>query len=161
MSAMDNNTGAAMFGLFGCLYLFYRHMTNESIDISTNSNVTTVVSPSPAGLAMRPPSVPHKELRKPVLKDKVIVIGDIHGCLDELKAILTKCEYDSASCSVVLVGDLVNKGPFSAEVVHFCREIGAHSVRGNHDEAALRAVCRRNADDQVSAKYQYVLQWSQ
>jgi len=39
---------------------------------------------------------------------------------------------------VVLVGDLVAKGPDSAGVVAFARESGLRAVRGNHDEAVSR-----------------------
>lgn len=43
----------------------------------------------------------------------------------------------------MLVGDLVNKGPKSAQVVRWAREAGAHCVRGNHDDALL-SVHRRS-----------------
>lgn len=43
----------------------------------------------------------------------------------------------------MLVGDLVNKGPKSAQVVRWAREAGAHCVRGNHDDALL-SVRRRS-----------------
>jgi hypothetical protein len=39
--------------------------------------------------------------------------------------------------TVILVGDLVNKGPFSAEVVQYARSQSFFSTRGNHDDAAL------------------------
>jgi hypothetical protein len=38
---------------------------------------------------------------------------------------------------VFLVGDLVNKGPYSADVVKFARKSNFHCVRGNHDDRAL------------------------
>lgn len=64
------------------------------------------------------------------LNSRVIVVGDVHGCLDELQALLEKAQYDSNKDSVVLVGDLVNKGPKSAETVRYAREQGFYSVRG-------------------------------
>lgn len=66
-----------------------------------------------------------------------IFIGDVHGCLDELEALLRTLR-PSADDSVVLVGDLVAKGPDSQGVVALARERGALGVRGNHDEAVLR-----------------------
>lgn len=54
----------------------------------------------------------------------------MHGCLDELQALLEKAQYDRQKDSVVLVGDLVNKGPKSAETVRYAREQGFYSVRG-------------------------------
>lgn len=67
-------------------------------------------------------------------------IGDIHGCYDEFLSLLSKIEDLEGPgflSRVVLVGDLVNKGPKSAEVVRFARENRLLSVRGNHDHSAL------------------------
>jgi hypothetical protein len=69
---------------------------------------------------------------------RLIVIGDIHGCLDELHDILFKCSFNPDNGDrVVLVGDLVNKGPYSLEVVRYARTNNFLSVRGNHDDFAL------------------------
>jgi predicted phosphodiesterase len=69
-----------------------------------------------------------------------IFIGDVHGCLDELEALLHKLHV-AADDQLVLVGDLVAKGPDSQGVVQLARERRALCVRGNHDEGVLR--CRR------------------
>lgn len=70
---------------------------------------------------------------------RLVVIGDVHGCYDELVELLDKCQArDGNSCLTVFVGDLVNKGPKSADVVKLVRSISAYCVRGNHDEVALR-----------------------
>jgi hypothetical protein len=66
-----------------------------------------------------------------------IFVGDVHGCLDELQRLLRQLRV-SADDRLVLVGDLVAKGPDSAGVVACAREHGALGVRGNHDEAVLR-----------------------
>ena len=70
---------------------------------------------------------------------RTIIVGDVHGCLDELKSLLQACGFDASTDHVVLVGDLVNKGPHSAETVAYARESGFACVRGNHDDAALFA----------------------
>jgi hypothetical protein len=69
---------------------------------------------------------------------RTIVIGDVHGCLDELLALLVRCGHTPAD-RVILVGDLVNKGPDSAGVVAWARQHGAEAVLGNHDDHALDA----------------------
>ncbi|HMF41185.1 MAG TPA: metallophosphoesterase [Polyangia bacterium] len=69
---------------------------------------------------------------------RTLVIGDVHGCLDELLALITKAGI-TAGDRVVLVGDLVAKGPDSAGVVAWARESGAAAVLGNHDDHILRA----------------------
>jgi Calcineurin-like phosphoesterase len=68
---------------------------------------------------------------------RTIVIGDVHGCLDELKALLRATGADGASDRIVLVGDLVAKGPDSQGVVQACREGGFNAVLGNHDAKVL------------------------
>jgi hypothetical protein len=70
---------------------------------------------------------------------RTIVIGDVHGCLDELLALLARCERREGD-RVVLVGDLVAKGPDSAGVVAWAREVGADAVLGNHDAHVLRVL---------------------
>lgn len=66
-----------------------------------------------------------------------VVIGDVHGCVDELHALLRACGHNRGD-EVVLVGDLIFKGPDSRGVLALVRELAAHSVRGNHDQHALR-----------------------
>lgn len=68
---------------------------------------------------------------------RTIVIGDVHGCLDELEALLDACAA-TPDDEVVLVGDLVAKGPDSVGVIRFAREHGLRAVLGNHDAHLLR-----------------------
>lgn len=68
---------------------------------------------------------------------RVIAIGDVHGCIDELQDLLRQCDYRPGDL-VVFLGDLVCKGPDSISVVQMAREIGAFGVRGNHDFEVIR-----------------------
>ncbi|AEI64028.1 metallophosphoesterase [Corallococcus macrosporus] len=68
---------------------------------------------------------------------RTLFIGDVHGCAEELDALLTRCGWRPDD-RVVLVGDLVAKGPDSAGVVRRAREQGFLAVRGNHDAHVLR-----------------------
>ena len=68
---------------------------------------------------------------------KVIAIGDVHGCIDELQDLLRQCDFRPGDL-VVFLGDLVCKGPDSIAVVQMAREIGAIGVRGNHDFEVVR-----------------------
>lgn len=74
---------------------------------------------------------------------KILVIGDVHGCLNELKSLVPKAKDNNDNkgfAAVVLVGDLGNKGPYSAEVINYVRsQRNWFSVRGNHDNFALAA----------------------
>ncbi len=85
------------------------------------------------------PKSPHIVL--PELKPRTIIVGDIHGCLSEFQDLLHKCAYKKEDTTLILVGDLVNKGPYSADVVKYARALDAFAVRGNHDHAALYYAC--------------------
>jgi hypothetical protein len=68
---------------------------------------------------------------------RTVVIGDVHGCLDELQDLLRVCGGDRKTDRIVLVGDLVAKGPDSRGVLQLARELGLQSVLGNHDAKVL------------------------
>src|SRR5882724_3463661 len=69
---------------------------------------------------------------------RTIVIGDIHGCYDELIALLKKVDLQAGDL-VVAVGDLIVKGPKSREVLDlFIKHDQFSSVIGNHDLALVK-----------------------
>ena len=49
-------------------------------------------------------------------KGRVIIIGDVHGCVKEMKELLVEAEYVHGVDTVILVGDLGDKGPYPLEV---------------------------------------------
>lgn len=68
---------------------------------------------------------------------RTLIVGDLHGCLDELLALLGQVDFAPGEDRLIAVGDLVGKGPAGAEVVRFFREGGHRAVRGNHDDRLL------------------------
>ena len=68
---------------------------------------------------------------------RTLIVGDVHGCIDELEALLRECRRGTED-ALVFTGDLVAKGPDSRAVVRLASRLGARSVRGNHDEKVLR-----------------------
>ncbi|GAA5163720.1 symmetrical bis(5'-nucleosyl)-tetraphosphatase [Viridibacterium curvum] len=63
------------------------------------------------------------------------VVGDLQGCFDPLLKLLETAGFDARHDRLWLVGDLVNRGAQSAEVLRFVRDLGgaATAVLGNHD----------------------------
>lgn len=63
------------------------------------------------------------------------LIGDIHGCFHELRALLTQVEFSPEKDTLWLTGDLVARGPDSLAVLRYIRSLGSsvRMVLGNHD----------------------------
>lgn len=93
--------------------------------------------------------------------ERVYAIGDVHGCLDELERVLAAIEADDAArgparTTLIFVGDLVDRGPASRQVVdrviRLATQRAVRCIAGNHeevflgaidgDEAALKLFCR-------------------
>jgi serine/threonine protein phosphatase 1 len=83
-------------------------------------------------------------------KHRAYVIGDVHGCLDLLDDLLSRITAEIArrpqsKVSIVFLGDVVDRGPASAQVVERLRTVSipgasVHFVMGNHEEVMLRVI---------------------
>ncbi|GFT13027.1 hypothetical protein TNCV_431481 [Trichonephila clavipes] len=96
------------------------------------------------------PQVLHRELDSSFLEqfEEILVIGDVHGCYDELKMLLEKANVTGNNILKLFVGDLVNKGPKNQEVLNLLRESESMlSVRGNHDEVVLKEYLNSKKSD--------------
>lgn len=76
---------------------------------------------------------------------RTLIIGDVHGCAEELRALLDEVAFRPGQDELVSVGDLVNKGPDSIGVVRLVRALGARAVMGNHDDLVVRCAAARRA----------------
>ncbi len=67
---------------------------------------------------------------------RTFIVGDVHGCIEELDRLIARLRLGRGD-RIVFVGDLVAKGPRSKAVVERARELGAVTVRGNHEAHVL------------------------
>ncbi|MFG1173794.1 bis(5'-nucleosyl)-tetraphosphatase (symmetrical) ApaH [Erwiniaceae bacterium CAU 1747] len=83
------------------------------------------------------------------------LIGDVHGCYDELQSLLGQVAFDPQRDQLWLTGDLVARGPASLEVLRFVQSLGdsVRLVLGNHDLhllAVYAGISRNKPKDRVS-----------
>ena len=88
---------------------------------------------------------------------ELLIVGDVHGCYDELKEMMDSNGITRENTCVLFVGDLTNKGPHSIKVVQYIMENGWFSVRGNHDEISMLEQTL-SKDRDPSPKFQWVTQ---
>lgn len=98
-----------------------------------------------------------------------LLVGDVHGCYDELQSLLQQAAFDPAGDTLWLTGDLVARGPKSLEILRFVQSLGdsARVVLGNHDLHLLAVAAGLQAPkprDQLQAVLQapdreQLLQW--
>jgi bis(5'-nucleosyl)-tetraphosphatase (symmetrical) len=68
---------------------------------------------------------------------RTIVIGDVHGCLHELEDLVKLVEYRPGKDRLVLVGDIVDRGPFPRECVVWAMENRVECAKGNHEQKVV------------------------
>lgn len=79
----------------------------------------------------------------------MFVCGDIHGCLDQLETKLRMIGFDKSKDRLFALGDLVDGGPKSAEVVRLLDERWFDSIKGNH-EVLMEEASKGNAEMHIA-----------
>ena len=71
------------------------------------------------------------------------LIGDVQGCDDALGQLLAEIDFSPSRDTLFLLGDLVNRGPKSLQVLRRLKALGdaAQCLLGNHDLHALAVAC--------------------
>ncbi|MBN2283687.1 MAG: serine/threonine protein phosphatase [Deltaproteobacteria bacterium] len=74
--------------------------------------------------------------------EKIFAIGDIHGCLDELDALLSTITINADRDLLLFIGDYIDRGPASKGVVDRVLELKARlnhvvCLMGNHEQMFL------------------------
>ena len=67
------------------------------------------------------------------------VIGDVHGCFDDMMALIKKIESSDPDSTIIFVGDFVDRGDQVKEVLDWCcdnitQDGRYQSVLGNHED---------------------------
>lgn len=88
-------------------------------------------------------------LRLPAnLTGRDFVVGDIHGAFHLLVAALDRVGFDPARDRLFSTGDLVDRGPYSAEALKFLREPWVFAVPGNHERMIVDMYANRETPDE-------------
>ncbi|HUH98323.1 MAG TPA: metallophosphoesterase family protein [Anaerolineales bacterium] len=95
------------------------------------------------------------------------VVGDIHGCYVELQALLDKAGLGEDD-SILAVGDVVDRGPETPQVLDFFHShSNARALMGNHERKHVRAsrgeiqlsLSQRISRDQLADRYPVEVEW--
>ena len=73
---------------------------------------------------------------------KPFIIGDVHGCFNEFLKLLEKINYDKKTHRLIFVGDIINRGPQSFDMLKWVKKEGAEAVLGNHEQAFIQSAQR-------------------
>ena len=86
------------------------------------------------------------------MKGRLIAIGNIHGCHLEFAEMIDKLSLQ-ADDKLILLGDLVNRGPNSAKVIDLAIKHKAKAILGNHEVRLLKY--RKSRDKNILKDYDH------
>jgi serine/threonine protein phosphatase 1 len=72
-------------------------------------------------------------------EEKIFVVGDVHGCLEMLKRLIDKIEWNPANDRLIFIGDYIDRGENSKGVIDFILQLKEDSTLiqcliGNHEQ---------------------------
>lgn len=81
---------------------------------------------------------------------RILVTSDIHGCLRQFNELLSKSGYRPQEDRLIILGDYVDRGPQSRQVVEqvklMVEEWGVIALKGNHDDMMVKALSKNRED---------------
>ena len=91
------------------------------------------------------------EQHLPKKNNKLVFVGDVHGCKEELEDLLEKVEFSHKHDHLVLTGDMISKGPDSPGVIKLAQKLGASCVRGNWEDKLLLSIAENHGQYSISS----------
>ena len=90
-------------------------------------------------------------------REKTFVIGDIHGCLDMLKRLLDKIQWQPGQDKLIFIGDCIDRGSNSKGVVDFIIDLirnypHVSCLLGNHEAMLLNYLSAKEQDLYIANK---------
>lgn len=77
-------------------------------------------------------------------KGKDYVVGDLHGCLEDLLLALKALNFDEKVDRLFCVGDLVDRGPDSMGCAKLINHDWFHTTQGNHEEMMVESIIHQD-----------------
>jgi len=98
---------------------------------------------------------------------KTFIVGDVHGCFTELQWLIELAGVSLSRHRLMLVGDVINKGPYSFAALKWVRDQGIPVVIGNHEMRFIDGVRTgksmspqlKELADQMGAQKQEWVDW--
>ena len=69
---------------------------------------------------------------------QTLLVGDVHACFEEFLELLDEASYDKNKHRLILLGDIINRGPHSLKMLEWARDQQVELIRGNHEEIFLQ-----------------------
>ncbi|KAL8350876.1 hypothetical protein RB601_000929 [Gaeumannomyces tritici] len=100
-------------------------------------DLKNILADLPSDLVPQPGTVDGAGSGRP---KRLVIVGDVHGMKASLERLLEKVGFKrEGGDHLIIVGDLINKGPDSAGVVELAMSLGASAVRGNNEDRVILA----------------------
>ncbi len=94
-----------------------------------------------------PTNIPQLKTLEENHRGRDFIVGDLHGCYEDLMRSLENQGFDPIVDRVICVGDLIDRGPDSHSCLSLTREPWFHNVWGNHEAMMLDALSSHPGSD--------------
>lgn len=79
-----------------------------------------------------------------------LVVGDIHGCLEDLLIALKMLGFNEQTDRLFSVGDLIDRGPNSRECAELIYKPWFYAVKGNHEDMMINALVHNSHSNRAT-----------